>query len=274
MCRWIAYAGRTIPLEHYVTEPSHSLVSQSIQALESTAATNGDGFGLGWYGDHPEPGRYREVQPAWSDDNLRYLCRHLHSHLFFAHVRAATGTPITRPNCHPFACGPWLFMHNGYIGDWSRLRRSVEALIPDELYSSRAGTTDSEAIFLGLLGCGLMGSGPRRDPVDATARALGRLTELAGDHPFRFTAALADGRDLYAFRYAANDKANSLYYRASDGGVVVASEPLDRDHGTWTSVSENSVLIARRNQPVEILPLASFGLREAASDDGPRRLRA
>jgi len=63
MCRWIAYAGRTIPLEHYVTEPSHSLVSQSIAALESTAATNGDGFGLGWYGDHPEPGRYREVQP-------------------------------------------------------------------------------------------------------------------------------------------------------------------------------------------------------------------
>lgn len=147
-------------------------------------------------------------------------------------------------------------------------------MIPDELYPSRAGTTDSEAIFLGLLGCGLMGAGPRRDPVEATARALVRLTELAGEHPFRFTAALADGRDLYAFRYAANDKANSLYYRASDGGVVVASEPLDRDHGTWTSVSENSVLIARRNQPVEILPLASFGLRDTASDDRLRRLRA
>ena len=29
----------------------------------------------------------------------------------------------------------------------------------------------------------------------------------------RFTAALTNGRDLYAFRYAANDKANSLYYR-------------------------------------------------------------
>ena len=47
MCRWIAYRGRTIPLEHYVTEPAHSLVSQSIKALESTASTNGDGFGLG-----------------------------------------------------------------------------------------------------------------------------------------------------------------------------------------------------------------------------------
>ncbi len=77
MCRWIAYRGETIPLEHYVTAPAHSLVVQSLRALESTASTNGDGFGLGWYGEHPEPGLYREVRPAWSDENLRYLCRHI-----------------------------------------------------------------------------------------------------------------------------------------------------------------------------------------------------
>ena len=125
MCRWIAYRGETTALEHYVTSPSHSLVTQSIAALESTASVNGDGFGLGWYGGHPEPGLYREIRPAWSDENLRYLCRHLQSHLFFAHVRAATGTPITRPNCHPFACSKWLFMHNGFIGNWARLRRQA-----------------------------------------------------------------------------------------------------------------------------------------------------
>ena len=125
MCRWIAYRGETIPLEQYVTAPAHSLVVQSLKALESTASTNGDGFGMGWYGEHPEPGLYREVRPAWSDENLRYLCRHIRSNLFFAHVRAATGTPITRPNCHPFACGRWMFMHNGSVGNWARLRRQV-----------------------------------------------------------------------------------------------------------------------------------------------------
>ncbi|GJE72827.1 class II glutamine amidotransferase [Methylorubrum podarium] len=264
MCRWIAYRGRTIPLEHYVTEPAHSLVSQSIKALESTASTNGDGFGLGWYGDHPEPGRFREVQPAWSDENLRYICRHLHSHLFFAHVRAATGTPITRPNCHPFACGPWLFMHNGYVGDWSRLRRPIEALIPDELYPSRNGTTDSEALFLAILGQGLMASEVKRDPITATALALAKVTELVGGieggHPFRFTAALADGRDLYAFRYAANDAANSMYYRQSPDGVVVVSEPLDKEHATWTPVPDNSVVIARKDALVEVVSLKEFGL--------------
>jgi len=251
MCRWIAYAGATIALRQYVTEPSHSLISQSLNALESTAATNGDGFGLGWYDEYPEPGLYREIRPAWSDENLRHLCRHIRSHLFFAHVRAATATPITRLNCHPFAHGRWMFMHNGFISDWDRLRRPIEALIRDEFYTSRAGTTDSEAMFLAI-----MGAGVEEDPVDATKRTLGRLTEMVmkggDDHKLRFTAALSDGRSVYAFRYAAKDASNSLYYRRDDDATVIASEPLEGDHTRWTAVPENCVLIAEPGKPERI----------------------
>jgi GTP-binding protein LepA len=255
MCRWIAYRGDTVPLEQYVTAPAHSLVVQSVRALESTASTNGDGFGLGWYGSHAEPGLYREVRPAWSDENLRYLCRHIHSHLYFAHVRASTGTPITRPNCHPFACGRWLFMHNGVIGNWSRMRRMTETLIPDEYYPSRVGTTDSEAVFLAILG-----AGGDQDPIGATARVLATLTDMASQNsskePLRFTAALANGRDLYAFRYSANDSANSLYYRESGGNVVVVSEPLDAERAHWTPVPPGHVLLAPAGKPVSLAPPA------------------
>jgi len=254
MCRWIAYRGDTIALENYVTEPANSLIAQSIHALESTASTNGDGFGLGWYGEHPEPGLYREVRPAWSDENLRYLCRHLRSHLFFAHVRAATGTPITRPNCHPFACGGWLFMHNGFVGSWSRLRRRVEALIPDPLYPSRAGTTDSEAIFLAILG-----AGASENPVGATRNIMAKLAAMANEDDakdkLRFTAALSNGRDLYAFRYSENDSSNSLYYRESGSEILVVSEPLDQNAGAWTSIAPNHVLIAQAGKPAEVSAL-------------------
>ena len=259
MCRWIAYRGETTALEHYVTEPAHSLISQSIHALESTASINGDGFGLGWYGTHPEPGLYREIRPAWSDENLRYLCRHLQSHLFFAHVRAATGTAITRANCHPFASGRWLFMHNGFVGGWNRLRRQVEGLIPDNLYPSRIGTTDSEAMFLALMGAGdLVGAGAG-DPVAAAEATLARITSLVNQNDpgdrFRFTAALSNGRDLYAFRYAVNDRANTLYYRESKNAIVVVSEPLDKDHKTWVAVPENHVLVALAGERARIVPL-------------------
>jgi len=258
MCRWIAYRGESVPLESYVTKPVHSLVSQSVHALESTAAFNGDGFGLGWYGDQPEPGLYKELRPAWSDENLQHLCRHLRSHMFFAHVRAATGTSVSRPNCHPFAYGKWMFMHNGLVGNWDLLRRDIERMIPDELYGSRGGTTDSEALFLAAMGQGLTGAERREDPVTAVGRMAELVTELVHGKgegaPFRFTAALADGRDLYAFRYSANDSSNSLYYRTLGNTVVVASEPLDQDRGSWIGVPDNTALVARWGEPLEIQP--------------------
>ncbi|MDH2400325.1 class II glutamine amidotransferase [Bradyrhizobium sp. SSUT18] len=253
MCRWIAYRGETTSFEPYVTEPEHSLIAQSIRSLQSTAGSNGDGFGLGWYGEHPEPGLYRETRPAWSDENLRYLCRHLRSHLFFAHVRAATGTAVTRQNCHPFACGQWMFMHNGFVGSWNRLRRKVEALIPDAYYPSRLGTTDSEAVFLAM-----MGAGVDSDPLGATARVLQALVGLVNEgelrERLRFTSAIANGRDLYAFRVAVNDAANTLYFREAGGQVIVVSEPFDKEPD-WTEVPANHALVAQASESAKIVPL-------------------
>jgi predicted glutamine amidotransferase len=276
MCRWIAYRGEVTPFEQYVTEPVHSLIAQSLRARESSGSTNGDGFGLGWYGVHPEPGLYRETRPAWSDENLRYLCRHLQSHLFFAHVRAATGTAVTRQNCHPFACGRWMFMHNGFIGNWHRLRRKVESMIPDAFYPSRLGTTDSEAVFLAMMGAGL-----DADPLGAARRVLRDLVALANEdghsEHLRFTAALANGRDLFAFRFAENDTANTLYFRQSRDELVVASEPFDKEAG-WNEVPANHVLLAPASGSIDIVPflphaLQSFGEERSRIHQVIRRAR-
>jgi glutamine amidotransferase len=269
MCRWIAYRGDTTSFEPFVTEPEHSLVAQSIRALESTAGTNGDGFGLGWYGEHPEPGLYRETRPAWSDENLRYLCRHLRSHLFFAHVRAATGTAVTRQNCHPFACGRWMFMHNGFVGSWNRLRRKVEALIPDTFYPSRVGTTDSEAVFLAMMGAGL-----DHDPLGAAQRVLWALCGLVNEENkrerMRFTSAVSNGRDLYAFRFAENDNSNSLYFRETGNQVIVVSEPFDKE-ADWSEVPANHALVALASQPAQIVPFLPADL--ASENAEPPRIR-
>jgi glutamine amidotransferase len=144
-------------------------------------------------------------------------------------------------------------MHNGMIGNWGRLRRRVEALIPDGFYGSRIGTTDSEAVFLAILG-----AGGDKDPVGATARVLAALTEMVstnGYHePLRFTAALTNGHDLYAFRYAANDNANSLYYRVSGGNVVIVSEPLDAERTHWKPVPPGHAIVAREGERVAVEP--------------------
>ena len=144
-------------------------------------------------------------------------------------------------------------MHNGQVGDWSLIRRKVEELIPDEFYKSRAGTTDSEAVFLAILG-----AGADADPIAATMRTLTALTELVSTsgtaEPLRFTAALADGKNLYAFRFAYGGSANTLYYRETGHSVVVVSEPLDMERDVWKPVPPGHLIVARPDKPVLLQP--------------------
>ena len=79
----------------------------------------------------PSPGLYRDILPAWSDPNLKSLCRQIKSGLFLAHVRASTGGATSRANCHPFVSGRWSFMHNGQIGGFEQHPPRLESSISD-----------------------------------------------------------------------------------------------------------------------------------------------
>ncbi|MBO6837127.1 MAG: class II glutamine amidotransferase [Alphaproteobacteria bacterium] len=242
MCRWLAYWGPPLFLEDLVAKPDHSLIHQSLHAAEAKTETNGDGFGLGWYGERPEPGLYREILPAWNDENLKHLSAQIRSRLFFAHVRASTGTATTRANCHPFAYGRWLFMHNGQIGGYGLIRRKLEQMLPDEYYTCRHGTTDSELVFLLALSLGL-----DADPVGAMGESLAivrrAMAEAGITDPLRFTAVLSDGNRIFAFRCASDALAPTLYYTgAGSAAMTLVSEPLDTDRPRWTAVPQGHVV--------------------------------
>jgi predicted glutamine amidotransferase len=255
MCRFLAYSGRPVFLEDLVTSPCHSLIHQSLHAEEAKTGTNGDGFGLGWYSERDEPGVYREIRPAWSDENLLSIARQVRSHLFFAHVRAATGTASTRANCHPFAHGRHMFMHNGQIGGYLAIKRKLESLIPDALYHARAGNTDSEALFLLVLAYLQQGMAPQLAFTQALGDAL-RLSEEAGQRdPIRFAAVLTDGEAIHAVRWSSDDKPPTLYVCEREGTVVVASEPVDAQRECWKLAPANSYIRVAGGM-VETRPLA------------------
>ncbi|MFA9229205.1 MAG: class II glutamine amidotransferase [Microgenomates group bacterium] len=249
MCRWAAYIGKPIFLEEIISQPGHSLIHQSHHATQCHSAINADGFGLAWYSDKIEPGLYRDVLPAWSDPNLRSLTAQVKSGLFMAHVRASTGTATSRNNCHPFAHAQWSFMHNGQVGGYDSYRRAADMMIPDALYGSRKGATDSEALFLVAVAEGL-----DSDPKGAMERAAARFISLArekGTAPhLRLTAAMSDGKRLYAMRYATDDAAPSLYHRWSEtrGGRAVVSEPLEAEEVGWQEVPPSSFCTFDRDQ--------------------------
>ena len=243
MCRLAAYIGPQIPLENIVTAPSHSLLSQSKDAYESKVSTNGDGFGIAWYGVEPEPGLYRDCLPAWADENLTSLCRLVQSTLFIAHVRASTTGATMRANCHPFVYQNWSFAHNGQIGGFKEMQRSLEHLLSDDLYLARQGSTDSELFFLLLLQYGLSNS------VDmACGKVIGLLESMRkkmsiGD-PLRIAVVIANGKGLFALRYASDQHSPTLYRsnELDNGGISIASEPLDSARENWVLIKPSCIV--------------------------------
>ena len=80
--------------------------------------TNGDGFGVGWYGKREYAGGVPQHRACVErPEPARARCAY-QSGLVFAHIRASTGSPVQQTNCHPFRHANWLFMHNGFVGDF------------------------------------------------------------------------------------------------------------------------------------------------------------
>lgn len=263
MCRLVAYYGPKTSLENLVVKPAHSLLVQSQEAHEAKQAVNGDGFGIAWYDEFPEPGIFKDVSPAWSDSNLPSLCRMVRSHLFLAHVRASTESETTRTNCHPFINGVWSFMHNGSIDEFKLIRRELEALLSEDNYLAKRGSTDSELFFLLMLTNGL-----DKNPNHAVSKTISQCLELMQNNcpertPIRLTCAFSDGKTLYSFRYALYDECPTLYIaddKAFDG-VIIASEPLDGSPENWHAVAPNQLLSVSttgiRSEPIEFKRLAA-----------------
>ncbi len=236
--RWIAYIGQPIFLEELIVKPSRSLIDQSIAARYAKVPINGDGFGVGWYAERAEPGLYRDVLPAWGEPNLCSLAQQVRSGLFFAHVRASTGAPSARANCHPFASGRWMFMHNGQSADYGLVQRRLDTMISDRHYTLKQGSTDSESLFLSFLSRN--GNAPHTAVADVLREVMALQTEY-GDHGcLRFTAALTNGREIWAYRYASDRHAPSLFYQKLPTGIVLVSEPLCNNPDHWTELPTSS----------------------------------
>jgi predicted glutamine amidotransferase len=264
MCRWLAYSGAPVPLEELLYKPEHSLIDQSRHARLGVETTNGDGFGVGWYGAGKEPAVFRGVGPAWSDRNLRSISGAVASPLVMAHIRASTGTPVQETNCHPFRYENWLWMHNGAIADFHRLKRDLLFAVDPDLFPAIEGSTDSELMFFLALTFGL-----RDDPPRAVERTVGLIEAVGRRHgvadPVQMTVATADGQDLWAFRYSSEGHSRSLFYstavhtlrelhpdvdllrQLSDRARLVVSEPLGELAGAWNEVPESTYGVISRD---------------------------
>jgi len=268
MCRWMAWMGEPVLVDELLFKPRHGLIDQSLHSRMGAETTNGDGFGLGWYGPGDGPGVYRSVAPAWGDANLRHLAGHIETPLFLAHVRAAVGSPVQESNCHPFRQGRWLLVHNGLINEFHTLRRDLMLAVDPDRFADIEGTADSEVLLHLALTFGF-----EDDPVAGLERAIGFVEATARRHgvtpALQASIGVSDGESLWAVRYSTEGNTRTLFVsadveglrrlhperprlqRMSEGDRLVVSEPLVDLPGAWHEIPEATAVHIRPGGELE-----------------------
>jgi gamma-glutamyl hercynylcysteine S-oxide hydrolase len=210
MCRFVAWLGRPRTLEALLLDPPFGLLRQSYAPRRQKHGTiNADGFGVGWYSPHrSRPARYRTAMPMWSDESFASLAGVIESGCVLAGVRSASvGMPIEVTATPPFTTADLLFGHNGFVPDAATLR---SLLPPGAVPESRV---DSALLWALVV-----------DRLDAGAELEDALADVV-----RTVAARTDGRmNLFltdGSRLAATTWGDTLWFRATAEGVLVASEP-------------------------------------------------
>jgi predicted glutamine amidotransferase len=259
MCRWMAWHGQPVLIDEILFKSQHGLVDQSLHSRMGAETTNGDGFGMGWYGTGEGPGLFKSIEPAWGDANLRHLAGHIVSPLFMAHVRATSGTAIQESNCHPFQHGCWLFQHNGVVGDFHTVRRDLSLAIDPSLFFELQGSADSEVLFYLALTFGL-----EDDPIAALEQTIGLVEQTASrygvEHAMQGTMGVSDGESFWAVRYSTEHQSRTLFLSADvdtvhalypenarlaqlkEGDRLVVSEPFNDLPGLWHEVPESTAV--------------------------------
>src|SRR3989338_8137411 len=223
------------------------------------------------FGASQNPCVFNSVTPAWNNQNLYRISSKISSSLVFAHVRAATeGSLITETNCHPFQWGNYLWMHNGMVAGFPRVKRRILNALDSHLFDLIQGSTDSE--HLGLLFLQILLSDNRpgteiapyaflrpyspselRQALVSTIGTVVRWTREAGVATFSLlNCAVTDGRSVVVSRFVNDPRIDgaTLYYNSGSHW-----------HRDPDAPSSYRMLQRDRRQPSHIIasePLTSF----------------
>jgi predicted glutamine amidotransferase len=179
MCRLIVYFGNEVSVKDAIVTHGHGLlsvaqapvytpwISKEIFYTKSDIVNhqeNADGFGIGFYSSDrnlPVPAVLRGCKPIWHSNNLGPLVGAVKSPLVFGHVRKTRNYgSLAEQNCHPFCHGVYMFMHNGGVWKFHKVRviilwhisKIFDSVSKDhDIESNIQGTTDSEAVFFLIL---------------------------------------------------------------------------------------------------------------------------
>ena len=174
MCRWMAWLGQPVLIEELLFKTPHGIVDQSLHPRMGAEPTNGDGFGLGWYGTGRGPASTAASRPPGRTPTCASSPRTSSRRCSSRTCAPRSARRCRRPTAIRSADGGWLFVHNGFVADFHVLRRDLMLAVDPALFADVQGSTDTEVVFHLALTLGL-----EEDPIGALERTVGLIEETA-----------------------------------------------------------------------------------------------
>lgn len=160
-------------------DPNNYQIDPIVKARNSFV--NIDGLGVAWYtssaadfepddsanssdGTPKEglrPAAYKTIVPPIHDINFRSICANTETRVCFAHIRAASGTPIVHVNNHPFMFGRHTCMHNGYITNFNEIKRAMCLKMGDDAHAGIVSSFPGVSTFASWRGVSADSISPR-----------------------------------------------------------------------------------------------------------------
>jgi glutamine amidotransferase len=174
-----------------------------------------------------------------------------------------------------------MFMHNGFISEFPKIKRKLQSLIRDEIFHHVQGNTDSEwafALFLNHLKDPLQTTfhySELRDALLNTIAVINNLSSTAGvENHSLLNFAVSDGENVVCTRYC-NDIHHhpaSLFYSFGTSFefkedkssykmikqdnrtciAIIASEPLTFERNDWNSVPANTMIVITNRMNIKL----------------------
>ena len=265
MCRWLAYSGNPVSLEELLYAPKRSLIVQSLHSQMGAEETNGDGFGIGWYGAGDTPGattassgmeRPEPSQPG----PARQVAAPVRAHPRLDR-RRRPGDELPSVPPRPLA------LH---------AQRDDPRLPRGQTGTGAGDQPGALSEHRGLDGHG--GAVPSRshvgledDPPLAIERTIGLVEHVGHQHsveyPFQGTIATTDGERVWAFRYSSEGKSRSLFF--STAVPVLQELHPDLDFSNRSAMRRDSSFLSRWRPSRGVERGARVVLRRRAGGPGP-----
>lgn len=227
-------------------------VRPAFDGLRKLAQEHKDGWGIAAF---PQEGqRWIETSTLSAEKCARFdALGELTTQAMLVHIRLASVGTVSEHNTHPFAAGPWVFMHNGTLKHFDQSRARFEAEIAPEVRAELKGETDSERCF-GLFRTYLGERTSTEAVVEALTRVFHTAARICDDElPGKRSAMnflVSDGVRVFATR-----RDRTLFTLKRPDVVAIASEELLPGHA-WREVPNDSLVTIDEALQLEVRPIA------------------